>query len=135
MDTLTPEERSAQMARVKCKDTKPEMTVRRMVHALGGRYRLHDASLPGKPDLVFKSQRKVIFVHGCFWHRHKGCPRTRLPKSRVAFWAAKLEENRKRDIRTKRMLTRLGWRYLIVWECETEHPDTLRERLIEFLRS
>ena len=133
MDTLTREERSERMSRVRSTNTKPEMMVRRLVHSLGYRYRLHDAKLPGKPDLVFASRKKVIFVHGCFWHRHPRCKNTRWPKSRLDFWKPKLEGNRKRDLCHQRKLRRSGWRYLIVWECQTANMERLEERLVEFL--
>ena len=121
MDTLTQRERSERMRRVRSKDTKPELAVRQLVHSMGYRYRLHAAELPGKPDLVFPSRRKVIFVHGCFWHRHRGCPRCRLPKSRIKFWKTKFEGNRRRDTNNKRKLTRLGWCYLVIWECQVSN--------------
>ena len=133
MDTISKDERSKLMAKVKSKDTKPEMAVRRLVHGMGYRYRLHSANLPGHPDLVFASRRKVIFMHGCFWHMHKGCPNTRLPKSRVLFWKTKLESNRKRDILNKRKLTLLGWDYLIIWECELKDIKVVVERIRSFL--
>jgi len=135
MDTLTKPERSRLMSRVRSADTKPEMVVRRLVHGLGYRYRLHKSNLPGTPDLVFASRRKVIFVHGCFWHRHLGCSKTRTPKSRKHFWRSKFRENTDRDQRNQQELSRLGWRYLIVWECETEKPETLVAKLDTFLRS
>ena len=122
-DSLTKAERSRQMSLVRSRNTKPEMIVRRVTFALGYRYRLHDHKLPGRPDLVFPSRQKVIFVHGCFWHRHRGCPKCRTPKTRVGFWTDKLEGNKRRDIQTKRMLTQLGWRYLVVWECETSDME------------
>lgn len=133
MDTLSPAERSERMGRVKSRDTKPELKVRKLVYALGYRYRLHGRGLPGKPDLVFNSRRKIIFVHGCFWHRHRGCARCRMPKSRLEFWAPKLEENSKRDKRNQRLLRRAGWQLLIVWECELERLDALESKLISFL--
>ena len=131
-DTLSAAERSERMSRVRSKDTKPEMAVRRLVHGLGYRYKLHDSSLPGKPDLVFPSRRKVIFVHGCFWHRHGArCPLTRLPKSKLDFWAPKLEQNRQRDQRNKRLLRAGGWRALTIWECQL--AGDLTKRITEFL--
>lgn len=133
MDTLTPAQRSEQMSRVRSKDTKPELAVRRLVHSLGYRYRLHGKKLPGNPDLVFASRQKVIFVHGCFWHRHPRCRNTRLPKSRLDFWKPKLEANRKRDLRNQRKLRQLGWRYLVVWECATSDVDRLSEKIVAFL--
>jgi DNA mismatch endonuclease (patch repair protein) len=97
MDTLSPQEHSERMARVRAKDTGPELVVRRIVHGLGFRYRLHADGLPGKPDLVFPRLRRLIFVHGCFWHRHSACALSRLPKSRLEFWGPKLEGNQRRD--------------------------------------
>ncbi|MEK6562320.1 MAG: very short patch repair endonuclease [Candidatus Binatota bacterium] len=97
------------MSRIRAKDTKPELMVRRMVHGMGFRYRLHSKKLPGCPDLVFHRKRKVLFVHGCFWHRHKNCGNDRPPKSRLGFWLPKLDENRKRDVKNKTRLRRLGW--------------------------
>ncbi|WP_084183339.1 very short patch repair endonuclease [Nevskia soli] len=117
--------RSAQMALVRSRDTKPEMRVRTALHAAGLRYRLHDRRLPGAPDLVFPSRRIVLFVHGCFWHRHDGCSANRLPKSRLDFWIPKLEGNAERDQRQQAELEALGWRVLVVWECETKTHDQL----------
>src|ERR1039458_246842 len=106
------------MSLIRCKDTKPEISIRQMVFALGHRYRLHVSDLPGKPDLVFSRLRKVIFVHGCFWHRHPRCPMARLPKSKLEFWLPKLSENRRRDQRVIRKLRSDGWKVLVVWECQ-----------------
>jgi DNA mismatch endonuclease (patch repair protein) len=100
---------------------------------LGYRYRLHDSRLPGCPDLVFKSRRKVIFVHGCFWHRHSRCALARMPKSRLDFWRPKLEGNKARDRRNHRALTRGGWRVLTIWECQTSEPERLRKIIRRFL--
>jgi len=133
MDTLLPQERSQRMRLVKCKDTKPELLVRRLVHALGFRYRLHVTGLPGKPDLVFAGMRKVIFVHGCFWHRHPGCGR--MPKSRLSFWRTKLEENRRRDQRNRRKLRKDGWRVHIIWECQLADVEGLKGRIRKFLNA
>lgn len=133
MDTLSVSERSLLMSKVRSKDTKPEMIVRRLVHSLGYRYRLHDKRLPGTPDIVFTGRRKVVFVHGCFWHRHPGCPLARLPKSRLNFWLPKLEGNRERDIRQIAALKELGWSALIIWECEVKHLDSLIQKLHGFL--
>jgi DNA mismatch endonuclease (patch repair protein) len=133
MDTLSPEERSKRMALIKSKNTRPELAVRRFLHARGYRYRLHGLGLPGKPDLVFPSRRKIIFVHGCFWHRHGNCSLARMPKSRLEFWGAKLEANRLRDLDKVASLERAGWRVLVVWECEVKHLETLGPRMIEFL--
>lgn len=133
MDTLTPAERSARMGLVRSKDTKPEVLVRKLTHSMGFRYRLHDSSLPGKPDLVFPGRRKIIFVHGCFWHRHGTCKNTRWPKSRLEFWKPKLERNRARDLSNRKALRKLGWRVLVIWECQIEESERLRERIRHFL--
>ncbi len=137
MDTLTPTERSARMARVKGKDTSAEMTIRRLVHRMGFRYRLHGAKLPGRPDLVFPGRRKVIFVHGCFWHRHPDpdCKLARLPKTRQDFWIPKLEGNRARDLRQLEALEALGWSALILWECELKNEAFLENEIRTFLDS
>lgn len=111
--------RSALMARIKSKDTKPELRVRAALHAAGLRYRVHSKDVPGRPDVTFKFLRLAIFVHGCFWHRHPGCAATRTPKSSIAFWENKFEENASRDRRTVAILQQLGWIVKIVWECET----------------
>lgn len=134
-DTLTPSERSKRMSLVRSKDTKPELTVRRLIQSSGFCYRLHGKGLPGKPDLVFAGRHKVIFVHGCFWHRHpkRSCPLARLPKSRLDFWQPKLEQNRVRDKQKQAKLRRLGWRVLVVWECELRDPDKLKFRISDFL--
>jgi len=110
------------------------MKLRRLVHGMGFRYRLHVKELPGKPDLVFPSRRAVIFMHGCFWHRHKGCKLARLPKSKLDFWNPKLEENRKRDLRNQRRLRDLGWRVLVVWECQMVDTDRVSDVVREFLQ-
>lgn len=133
MDTLNPHDRSRRMALVRSKDTKPEMKVRRALHALGFRYRLHVKGLPGHPDLVFPSRKKVVFVHGCFWHRHLGCSLARLPKSRQKFWVPKLEGNRLRDEAAINSLRAVGWGVLVVWECETRDIEILVARIIRFL--
>ena len=132
MDTLSPEQRSERMALIRGKDTAPELTVRRLVHKLGYRYRKHRRELPGQPDLVFAGRRKIIFVHGCFWHRH-GCSLGRLPKSRLEFWSDKLEKNRARDLRNVERLEQAGWRVLTIWECELGDPQTIARRVRGFL--
>jgi DNA mismatch endonuclease, patch repair protein len=135
MDTLTPTERSARMARTMARDTKPEMVVRRLVYSLGFRFRLHRRDLPASPDICFGPARKVIFVHGCFWHRHheKRCKLTRLPKTRVDFWRAKLVGNRARDKQRQATLRNLGWKILVVWECELVHREQLKNKIATFL--
>lgn len=117
--------RSAQMALIRSRDTKPELRVRKVLHAAGLRYLLHDRRLPGAPDLVFPSRRVALFVHGCFWHCHPGCAGARLPKSRVNFWEPKLLSNVTRDQRQRLELEALGWTVLVIWECETRKPAVL----------
>ena len=134
-DPLTREERSKHMSLIRAKDTKPEMRVRKLIHSLGYRYRLHVRELPGRPDLVFQRRRKVIFVHGCFWHQHN-CPKgNRLPKTRTVFWSRKLVGNKKRDTVVKRQLRKDGWSVLVIWECETKpsNIDQLTSRITTFL--
>ena len=132
-DTLTPEERSERMSRIRSRDTTPELVVRHTVHRMGYRYRLHRRDLPGTPDLVFGPRRKVIFVHGCFWHLHQGCRRARMPKSRVDFWRPKLEGNRARDERNRAELERNRWGVMVIWECEIKDRSDLEERIEKFL--
>lgn len=136
-DTLTPKERSERMSRIRSKDTKPEITVRRLVHGMGYRYRLHRRDLPGIPDLVFPRLKKVIFIHGCFWHRHSDprCKLARLPKSRLDFWKPKLEANRQRDLENIHKLSRLGWEVLVVWECEISDKEQLENEIRPFLEA
>ena len=132
-DTVSPEARSRIMARVKSKGMKPEIKVRRLLHGLGYRYRLHRADLPGRPDLVFSSRRKVIFVNGCFWHRHDGCPRVRIPATNREYWIGKLDRNHARDARNVALLQEQGWAVLTVWECELRDLPATAERLVAFL--
>lgn len=132
-DTLSPRERSERMSRIKGKHSTPERKLRRLVHGMGFRYRLHAKDLPGKPDLVFRSRRAIIFMHGCFWHRHKDCRLARLPKTRLEFWENKLESNRLRDERNIFLLQELGWSTLVVWECELAEPDKVRRKVQRFL--
>lgn len=135
MDTLTIDQRSELMGRVRSTDTKPELRVRRLLHSLGYRFRLHRRDLPGSPDLVFPSRRKVIFVHGCYWHRHdeRNCPLTRTPKSKLDFWRNKFAENQRRDARIQTELEAKGWRWMVAWECELRHEEQLKNALVEFL--
>jgi DNA mismatch endonuclease (patch repair protein) len=133
VDTLTPEQRSERMSRVRNKDTKPEMLVRRLIHRMGFRYRLHRRDLPGTPDLVFTKRGKIIFVHGCFWHRHGSCVFTRWPKSKLAFWQPKLIANHERDQANLRALRALGWRVLVLWECQLRHEEKLTRIVRQFL--
>jgi len=118
------------MSRIRCKNTKPEMIVRRLLHAMGLRFRLHRAGLPGKPDIVLGPRRLVIFVHGCFWHRHPNCREATMPTARRDFWQTKLEGNASRDARHRAALRKLGWRVAVVWECETKNPERLARRLV-----
>lgn len=131
-DTFSKSERSRIMAAVKSGDTTPELIVRRVVHALGYRFRLHVRSLPGAPDLVFPRLRKIIFVSGCFWHRHT-CGRCRIPVTRRRYWVAKIDSNAARDRRLQRALRRLGWGVMVVWECQTAAAK--RDRLVARLKS
>lgn len=121
------------MSAVRGRDTKPEMIVRRLLFSMNYRYRLHRRELPGRPDVVFAGRRKAIFVHGCFWHRHPGCRKATSPKTRSAFWTEKFDRNVERDRRVEERLAELGWRSLVVWECETGAPEELASRLKRFL--
>jgi DNA mismatch endonuclease (patch repair protein) len=131
-DNRSPESRSALMSRIRGKDTAPELVVRRLLHAHGYRFRLHRRDLPGTPDIVFPSRRKVIFVNGCFWHAH-GCRIGRPPKSRPEFWLPKLQKNRSKDARNLRALRGLGWQVLTVWQCQTKSQGRLEAKLFSFL--
>jgi DNA mismatch endonuclease (patch repair protein) len=135
VDTLSKEERSRRMSRIRNKHTKPEIIVRRLVHRMGYRFRLHRRDLPGQPDLVFPRRRKVIFVHGCYWHRHPdpACRLARLPKSNLEFWIPKLEGNRERDLRNQEALMSSGWSVLVIWECELKDITSLERKIREFL--
>ena len=133
IDKLTPERRSALMARVRSRNTDPELIVRRMCHRLGYRFRLHRKDLPGRPDLAFPKLRSVIFVHGCFWHRHANCKRASTPKTRATFWTLKFERNVGRDASAKKALRKKGWRVLTVWECQLKRTVSLEARITEFL--
>ncbi|MBI9077008.1 MAG: DNA mismatch endonuclease Vsr [Desulfatibacillum sp.] len=129
-DNLTIKQRKHTMTRVRSKGTGPELIVRRTVFRLGYRYRLHRKDLPGKPDLVFAGRRKIIFVHGCFWHGHEGCPASRRPASNVDYWEKKLDRNMERDRRNIEQLEKEGWRVLVIWECQTKEGKHL-ERIIQ----
>lgn len=134
-DNLTQEQRKLTMQRVRSKDTSPEMRVRRMVHRLGFRYRLHKKDLPGKPDLVFSRVKKVIFVNGCFWHSHPGCKAAKTPKSNSDYWKPKLARNKKRDQDNYQKLRDAGWSVLVIWECQTKDEQGMRKIITTYLRS
>lgn len=129
MDVFTRAKRSEIMRKVKHFDTTPEMTVRRVLHRLGFRFRLHRKDLPGRPDVALPKWRVALFIHGCFWHRHKNCPRASNPKTRPAYWAAKFERNVRRDRAAARALRRAGWQVIVVWQCQTRDEASLATRL------
>jgi len=133
-DTMTKEQRHECMAAIKGKDTKPEMIVRRFLHAAGYRYRLHDRKLPGCPDLVFPGLHTVIFIHGCFWHGHENCKYFRLPKSNVEFWQNKIDRNRKRDVKVRTALEEQRWNVITVWECGLRDKARRDETLKNIVR-
>jgi len=126
-------QRSDNMRRIRSKDTLPERRVRSLVYRLGFRFRLGGWGLPGRPDLVFPGKRRVVFVHGCFWHQHQRCNEGRVPGSNQEYWRPKLERNVQRDLEIQRVLAEAGWEYMVVWECELRDIDALAARLCEFL--
>jgi DNA mismatch endonuclease (patch repair protein) len=133
VDTLTVEDRSERMRRVKNKDSKPEVALRRLVFGMGYRYRLHGSKMPGHPDLVFRGRKKVIFLHGCFWHRHENCRLATTPKTRVEFWTQKFKMTCRRDREALQKLGEDGWGTLVVWQCELRDLATVAERVRRFL--
>lgn len=133
MDSLSPEQRSKNMSQIRSTSSSPEMLVRRLVFGMGYRYRLHNHKLPGRPDLVFSSRKKIILLNGCFWHQHDNCALAHIPKSRVDYWRPKLERNKKRDAENVARLERLGWNVLTIWECQTKNRPELRHVISEFL--
>lgn len=135
IDHVSPAARRANMQAIKSANTAPEMVVRKLVHGMGFRYRLHVKKLPGKPDLVFGPLRKIIFVHGCFWHQHDGCKDGRRPKTNLAYWEPKFSKNITRDVRVKAELARLGWNVLAIWACEIKDAAVLTDRIREFLEA
>lgn len=135
VDVFTPKERSQIMAKVRGKDTKPEIKVRSLIHRLGYRFRLQRKDLPGKPDIVLPRHRKVVFVHGCFWHGHKHCKHAERPKSNTDYWNTKIDRNIKRDKKSVKELVDRGWEVLTIWECQTKSMDKLSALLDEFLES
>lgn len=132
-DILSTKDRSRHMSRIRGKNTKPELFVRRLVFSLGYRYRVHQDNLPGRPDLVFPGRRKVIFVHGCFWHQHSNCNKSEIPNTNQPFWTKKLKDNRLRDQKTLQHLKALGWESLVIWECETKMRGNLTKQIHDFL--
>lgn len=131
VDRLSPERRSWLMSRIRSRNTSPEIRVRRAAHALGLRFRLYRRDLPGTPDLIFPKHRVALFVHGCFWHQHPGCPKASMPKTAVDAWQSKFARNIKRDAENTAILTELGWRVEVIWECETKKPAQIFNRLNE----
>jgi DNA mismatch endonuclease (patch repair protein) len=133
MDKLTPERRSDNMRQIRSQNTSPELALRRMLHQLGYRFRIHRKDLPGKPDLVFPARKKVIFVHGCFWHQHPACREGRVPGSRLEYWGPKLRRNQERDANAQERLKELGWQCMVLWECELKDAQAAVRRARLFL--
>lgn len=133
VDVLTPEQRHLVMSRIRSKDTKPEMIVRRLLYAQGYRYRLHAKDLPGKPDIVFRGRRKVIFVNGCFWHSHSCSNGRHTPQSNVEFWKTKRQRTVERDAQVQSLMATMGWEVLVIWECGLQDKEILLESLCRFL--
>jgi len=133
IDVFSSEKRSQIMSRIRGYDTKPELTVRSIIHRMGFRFRVHQDKLPGDPDIVLAKHKRVIFVHGCFWHGHKKCPRSKRPTSNRDFWQSKLDKNMERDSRQQNELNKMGWKYLIIWQCEVNTPNRLQQKIRRFL--
>ena len=127
------EQRSRNMSAIKSKNTKPEIKVRKVLHSMGYRFRLHSKDLPGSPDIVLPKYKTVIFVHGCFWHRHENCKYASHPKTRKEFWENKFKANVKRDKEIQEKIKNIGWQSVVIWECETKNIDDLKEKLIDFI--
>ena len=125
------EQRSRNMSAIKSKNTKPEIKVRKVLHSMGYRFRLHSKNLPGSPDIVLPKFKTVIFVHGCFWHRHENCKYASIPKTRQEFWNKKFEENIQRDSKIQDKIKNLDWRSVVIWECETKNMENLRDKIID----
>lgn len=134
-DSITTERRSDNMRKIRSKDTKPEMRIRKLLFGLGYRFRLHRKDLPGKPDIVFTGRKRVIFVHGCFWHQHQDCREGRLPGSRQEYWIPKLKNNISRDQKHTVELQKLGWKVLVIWECQVTNIDRTEDMMLKFLGS
>ena len=135
MDRITKQHRSWNMSRIRGSDTAPEIFVRSLLHNMGYRFRLHRRDLPGTPDIVLPKYRTAVFVHGCFWHRHKGCKYAYIPKTRKEFWEKKFARNVERDRQVAKQIKESGWQQIVVWECETRKPEKLARRLDRLLRS
>ena len=127
VDTLSKQHRSWNMARISSKNTNPEKFVRSLLHGLGYRFRIHDRNLPGTPDIVLRKYRAVVFVHGCFWHRHKGCPRCTTPSSNQEYWLKKIDRNKTNDRKNQKKLKKMGWKVLIIWECKIRDVKKLKK--------
>ncbi len=134
MDIKDKQWRSEMMSKIRSKDTKPEITLRKAFFAKGFRYRINDKKLPGKPDIVFPKCKTIIFVHGCFWHDHKGCKRAHLPKSNTVYWENKIRKNTERDIKNQELLSNVGWKVCIVWECEINTKDKLKNTVNKMIK-
>lgn len=132
-DKITREQRSRNMSHIRSSNTNPEIVVRKILHKLGYRFRIHRSDLPGKPDIVLPRYRTIIFVHGCFWHNHLGCKRAVLPKTNIDYWHPKIEKNKKRDSEHIRNLRSLGWNVYVIWECQTKDRLLLQNQLLEIL--
>ena len=133
VDIFSPEMRSEIMSRIRSKDTKPEKSVRSLLHRMGYRFRIHWKALPGCPDIVFTKRKKVVFVHGCLWHGHSGCKRYTIPKTRPDYWKEKIVKNALRDVENQKKLRAMGWDVLVIWECEINRLGILTSRLNDFL--
>ena len=125
------EQRSRNMSAIKSKNTKPEIKVRKVLHSMGYRFRLHSKDLPGSPDIVLPKYKTVIFVHGCFWHRHENCKYASTPKTRKEFWESKFKANLKRDKEIQEKIKNIGWHSVVIWECETKNIENLRDKIID----
>ena len=134
IDHLSPAERSRNMKKIKSKNTKPEKIVRSLLHSNGFRFRLHNKNLPGKPDIVLKKYKTVIFVHGCFWHSHKNCKRSNIPKSNKSYWVQKIQKNKTRDKKNIRELKMGGWKVIVVWECGVKNIQKLTKLFLSKIR-
>ena len=130
---IVSEQRSRNMSAIKSKNTKPEIKVRKVLHSMGYRFRLHSKNLPGSPDIVLPKYKTVIFVHGCFWHRHENCKYASTPKTRQEFWENKFKANVKRDLEIQEKIKNIGWKYVVIWECEARNIESIEEKIKRFL--